>query len=285
MEDSSVPNKIEDLEYQRSIKITQFGKNGRREIDDIVLVEKPVDIFINSKPLANIISLPKNLKELAIGFTFSIGLINSVTDVDEILIDRSKFKVELSLKNKDLDPTTIDINSVNRVVETSCGISSPWRDYIKKALQDIDKNERKTDNIRIPVQTIHHTIVNMQKNTSLFKETGGCHGAGIFDLKGYKICVMEDIGRHNAIDKAIGYLLLHHKKSEDLILTTTGRLTGDCVLKAIRANIPIIASLSAAIESSIRLAYIYGITLIGFVRGTRMNVYTNPNRIQYNSEK
>ena len=120
----------------------------------------------------------------------------------------------------------------------------------------------------------------MQRETHLYKETGGCHGAAIFDSNGKILSVKEDIGRHNAIDKVIGDLLLLGKKFNDKILISTGRLTGDSVLKAIRAKIPIVASLSAAIESGIRLAFAYGITLIGFVRGARLNIYTHPERIK-----
>ncbi len=99
-------------------------------------------------------------------------------------------------------------------------------------------------------------------------------------MVGNLIIVKEDIGRHNAIDKVIGYLLLKGESFDNKILTSTGRLTGDSVLKAVRAQIPIVASLSAAIESGIRLAFSYGITLVGFVRGGTMNIYTHPKRIK-----
>ena len=101
----------------------------------------------------------------------------------------------------------------------------------------------------------------------------------IFDLDGNLISIKEDIGRHNAIDKVIGELLINDELFSDKILTTTGRLTGDSILKAARANIPIIASLSAAVESGIRIAFAYGITLIGFVRGNSMNIYSRADRI------
>jgi len=129
-------------------------------------------------------------------------------------------------------------------------------------------------------ELIFSSMIEMQKNTILFRETGGCHGAAIFDLNGTLITVKEDIGRHNAIDKVIGALLLKKEPFNNKILTSTGRLTGDSVLKAVRAQIPIVASLSAAIESGIRLADSYGITLIGFVRGKKMNIYTHPKRIR-----
>lgn len=120
---------------------------------------------------------------------------------------------------------------------------------------------------------------NFQKESKLFKETGGCHGAAIYTLDGKLIDLKEDIGRHNAIDKVIGTMILKNQEIHDKILATSGRLTGDSVLKAVRAEIPIVSSLSAAIESGIRLAFAYDITLIGFVRGARFNIYSHPERI------
>ncbi|MHA2121636.1 MAG: formate dehydrogenase accessory sulfurtransferase FdhD, partial [Promethearchaeota archaeon] len=110
--------------------------------------------------------------------------------------------------------------------------------------------------------------------------TGGCHGAAIFNQNGDLLSVKEDTGRHNAIDKVIGEMLLKNNRFENVFLISTGRLTSDSVLKAIRAKIPIVASFSAAIESGIKLAYAYGLTLIGFARGSRMNIYTHPERIE-----
>ena len=120
----------------------------------------------------------------------------------------------------------------------------------------------------------------MQLETPLYRETGGCHGAAIFDIEGNLLCAKEDIGRHNAIDKVIGEMILNNHSFKNVFLISTGRLTSDSVLKAIRAKIPIIASISAPIESGIKLAFAYGITLIGFARGKRMNIYTHPERIE-----
>jgi FdhD protein len=133
--------------------------------------------------------------------------------------------------------------------------------------------------MEIKAAIVSKSIIKMQKETELFRATGGCHGAAIFNKKGELLALKEDIGRHNAIDKIIGELLLKGEKFNDKFLTTTGRLTGDSVLKAIRAHIPIVASISAAINSGIRLAEDYGTTLIGFVRGAKMNIYTHPERI------
>ena len=142
------------------------------------------------------------------------------------------------------------------------------------------EEELKTkSNIRVKASMILSAIKKMQTSTPLYRETGGCHGAAIFDINGKLLSVKEDIGRHNAIDKVIGEILLKELNFDNVFLTSTGRLTGDSVLKALRARIPIVASFSAAIESGIRLAFVYGITLIGFARGARMNIYTHPQRI------
>jgi len=252
----------------------------KEEMQDIVLIEKPVDITVNSISLVNIICLPKDLKELAIGFLFSIGIINSIKDIKQINVDDVEYRISIDLNEAvEFNVESLDLSPTSRVVDTTCGIPSPWRKQIKKSLNNTEKSLSAESDIKIPSDLIFNSIKRMQIETPLYRETGGCHGAAIFNFNGELIGINEDIGRHNAIDKVIGEMLLKNQLFEDKFLTSTGRLTGDCVLKAVRAGIPIVASLSAAIESGIRLAFAYGITLIGFVRGSRMNIYTNPNRI------
>jgi len=266
--------------YQRKVNITKIHKGVKREEIDLVLIESPIDIIVNSEPLVNIICLNKDLKELTAGFLFSIGIINTIEDLSKIKIDQIEGKVYVELE-KSLDLSKIlEMNPVSRVIDTTCGIPSPWRNLIKDKLEEAKNSDDSKESITIDSDVIFSALSKMQKETPLFKETGGCHGAAIFDLEGNLVVASEDIGRHNAIDKVIGALLLKKEPFNNKILTSTGRLTGDSVLKAVRAQIPIVASLSAAIESGIRLAFSYGITLIGFARGKRMNIYTNPNRIK-----
>jgi len=269
--------------FKRKIKIFKIKKDKQEELEDIVLYETPIDLYVNSKPLVNIICLAKDLKELSIGFLFSIGIIDSIKDIKEINVNELENSIYVNLReNSKFDIEKLDINPVSRVVDTTCGISSPWRDVIKESLDKANVKEaiHAKDNIKINASTIFSAIKEMQTKTPLYRETGGCHGAAIFDINGNLLSVKEDIGRHNAIDKVIGEMLVKEHNFENVFLTSTGRLTGDSVLKTIKAKIPIVASLSAAIESGIRLAFAYGITLIGFVRGSRMNIYTHPDRIE-----
>jgi len=268
--------------FKRKVNITRIKKGKKEDLQDTVLIEAPIDIFINSEPIANIICLRKDLKELAFGFLFSIGIINSTDDVKEIKISELDNSISIRLQNSiNLNLNDFNMNPVSRVVDTTCGIPSPWREVIKKSLDNANTKEllKSKDSERINSKIIFSAIKKMQISTPLYRETGGCHGAAIFDFDGNLISVKEDIGRHNAIDKVIGELLLKKHSFKNVFLTSTGRLTADSVLKAIRAKIPIVVSFSAAIESGIRLAFAYGITLIGFARGRRMNIYTRPERV------
>lgn len=267
--------------YKRKVNITRVKKNQKSEEFDVVLIESAIDIIVNSKSIVNIVCLPDNLKELATGFVYSIGIINSIDDIKNIKIDELEGRIFIDLRDYlDVNLDILNLSSVNRVIDTTCGIPSPWRETIKNLIKESkESNLREKDN-KISSNIIFSSIIEMQKQTPLFRETGGCHGAAIFDLNGTILSVKEDIGRHNAIDKVIGDLIIRKENLKDKLLTTTGRLTGDSVLKAVRARIPILASLSAAVESGIRLAFAYGITLIGFVRGNKMNIYTHPSRIE-----
>ncbi|MFW9952585.1 MAG: formate dehydrogenase accessory sulfurtransferase FdhD [Candidatus Thorarchaeota archaeon] len=266
--------------YKKSFSITRIKKDKKFKDTDEVLVEKPIDIIINSNPLVNIVCLPKDLKELALGFIYSIGLIDSINDIKDIIISELEEKIDINLIESKINLLkNLELNPVSRIIDTSCGIPSPWRSIIKEALITSKEVSPFESMIKMKAGIVSSSIIKMQKKTELFRVTGGCHGAAIFTKEGTLLALKEDIGRHNAIDKVIGELLMKNDSFNDKILTTTGRLTGDSVLKAIRANFPIIASLSAAIDSGINLAEDYGITLIGFVRGGKMNIYTHPERI------
>jgi len=268
------------LTFKRKVNITKIKKEQKVDEIDIVLIESAINLIVNSKSIVNIICLPRDLKELAVGFLFSIGIINSYREIKELSINELEGKIIVDLfDNKVFNSDEFEKNVFNRVIDTTCGVPSPWRDLIKSKIKEAKDSKISIIENKVDSKIIFSSIVKMQKNTLLFRETGGCHGAAIFDLDGNLISIKEDIGRHNAIDKVIGELLINGELFSDKILTTTGRLTGDSVLKAARARMLIVASLSTAVESGIRIAFAYGITLIGFVRGNSMNIYTHADRI------
>ena len=132
--------------YKRPVEITRIKKSNEEKLKDTVLIETPVDIIVDSEPLVNIISLPKDFKELAVGFLFSIGIINSKSDIQEINVDEVKYDINIKLaKSADFKPEKLQINPISRVIDTTCGISSPWRDIIKSKLE-ISKDKMKSRN-------------------------------------------------------------------------------------------------------------------------------------------
>ena len=123
--------------FKRKINITRIKKQEKENLQDIVLIEQSVDIFLNSEPFVNIICLPKDLQELAYGFLFSIGIINSIDDIKEINVSELKNKISIEFQDTiNLKIEDIKLNNVSRVIDTSCGISSPWRKLIKSRIDD-----------------------------------------------------------------------------------------------------------------------------------------------------
>jgi len=263
--------------YKRPYKIKKLKKGQFHNVEDTILIEKPITIKINKNPIVKIICLPKDLRELAVGFLFTMGFIDSINEIKKIETNTIENEVSISIDDAKVSKIeNLEISKYISDINTSCGIPSIWRELI---LNSIEHSKEEHDEIKIPHEIIFKSIVKMQKETILFKETGGCHGAALFNLQGNLLDIFEDIGRHNAIDKVIGSALMKNIELKDTILCSTGRLTGDSVLKAVRSKIPILASTSAPVESGIRIAFSYNLTLIGFVRGNKMNIYSHSERI------
>jgi FdhD protein len=122
-------------------------------------------------------------------------------------------------------------------------------------------------------------IATLLAQPRLYRETGGLHAAAIFHTDGRLVAIREDIGRHNAVDKAIGYALLRGIVLDDKLLLTTGRASHEMVTKAVRAGVPVLASVSSPTSLAVQLAQRLNVTLIGYLRGQRMNVYTHRERV------
>ena len=159
----------------------------------------------------------------------------------------------------------------SRVILSACGSSKPYRPS--------GKLPKITSNIRVKAEIILKSVRNLNFIAETFRKTGGVHAAAIYGKDGNLLAFAEDVGRHNAVDKAIGISSINKVDFSQCLLTLSGRITGDIVLKAARVGIPIVASLAAAVDSGITTAKAANLTLVGFVRGRRMNVYSTPRRI------
>jgi FdhD protein len=239
---------------------------------DYVAEEKPLHIFLNKTHYATIFCSPSNLKELAVGHLLSEGIVKSIEEIEETSLKEEEGVCRVKMRRDvDLEKRPKLLNTFSRVILSACGSPSPYQ-YSRK-LPKIKSN------LKVKAEVILNSVNRLNSIAETFRKTGGVHVAALYKSDGNLAAFAEDVGRHNAVDKTIGMEALNKTDFSECFLALSGRLTGDMVLKAARVGIPIIASLAAAIDSGITVAKDVDLTLIGFVRGRRMNIYTFPERI------
>jgi formate dehydrogenase accessory protein FdhD len=210
------------------------------------------------------------LKELAVGHLLSAGIVKSIGEIEDVKLKEGacyvKLKADVNLKNR----LKLSGNSP-RVILSACGSSEPY--------QYSGKLPKVKTGFRVRADVILNCVNRLNFVAETYRKTGGVHAAAVYEGDGTLVAFAEDVGRHNAVDKAIGLATSNKTDFSTCFLALSGRLTGDMVLKAARVGLPIIASLAAAVDSGILVAEETNLTLVGFVRGKKMNVYSFPERI------
>ena len=252
------------------IKIDAAAKKAEK-VTDYVAEEKPLHIFINKTQYATIFCSPKELKELAVGHLLSEGIIKTVEEIDEIILEKEGI-CHVNLKSTvNLKSRLKLVKHFSRIILSACG--GPYQYQASKKLRKIESK------LTVKAETIQNCVSNLNRIAETFRKTGGVHAAAIYKGDGALVAFAEDVGRHNAVDKVIGKCALGKTVFNECFLALSGRLTGDIVFKAAKVGLPIVASIAAALDSGIAIAKDANLTLIGFVRGKRMNVYAFPERI------
>jgi FdhD protein len=260
---------MEKMEIER-FPILRFTEQGRNETEDIVTKETPVTIILNDRELVTLLCSPANLEYLAIGFLFSEGLLKSKDEIKNIIADERRGVVRVETeKNKEFTGELL----FKPLIASSGGRGASF--YSASDIQDKAKVESQ---IAVAPDEVFALVNEFQHRSRVFKATGGVHSAALCDTEGILV-FSEDIGRHNAIDKVFGECILTDIPTDDCMIITSGRVSSDILLKVAKRKIPILISKSAPTDLGVRLADDLGITLIGFVRGKRMNVYTNRWRV------
>lgn len=252
------------------------------EEGDTLAAEEPLEIYVRSnedaspKLIATTMRTPGHDDELGIGFLFSEGLIRKYPQITgtELPAPNSVFinvdhKIFLKIRNAE---------SLNRYsfINSSCGICgrTSIEDLREKGFKPVISDTKITPTVLLDLPT------RMRSAQKIFHHTGGLHAAGLFDTKGESVGVREDVGRHNAVDKILGDAWLRELLPlSSHVLMVSGRLSYEIVQKALSARIPILAAVSAPSHLAVKVAHEFGITLIGFMRDDRFNVYTYPERV------
>ena len=245
---------------------------------DLVAEETPLHIFLNQIHYVAILCSPNQLKELAIGHLLSEGVLKSTDEIRETRLEEDG-KCLVRLKPGIDAEKRISISQpFARLIVSACGSLDYWP--LSKLIDKMTLVKLNLD-LAVEAKVISESVEQLNKLAERFRRTGGVHIAALYSTSGELVALSEDVGRHNAVDKVIGAGTAKKLDFENLFLALSGRLTGDIVLKAARMRLPTVASMAAAINSGVEAAQLTGMTLIGFVRGKRMNIYTYPERIAY----
>ncbi|NLE77655.1 MAG: formate dehydrogenase accessory sulfurtransferase FdhD [Chloroflexi bacterium] len=257
------------------------------EVAGSVVGEEPLEVVLNDQVVAILMRTPGYEKELAVGFALGEGLITSFADVMLVqhcgqtafnpaaasdALDLSRNRVSISLRGA--LPANDPRRSVTRLVRAGCG-------RVDASELAIDLPALPRNGPTVPAAALGGLSQQMLAGQDAYRQSGGVHAAAVFAADGRLITLMEDVGRHNAVDKATGHCLLRGIPLHDKVLVSTGRASYDMVAKAVRLGIPVAASRSSPTSLAVELAEPLGCTLIGYLRGDRYQVYTHPWRIAF----
>ena len=253
------------------VRITRVNSGKKEEMEDVVVAETPLTIILNGEKVITLLCTPRDQECLALGFLLSEGFIRERKEIGGI-DSRRKGEISITTKTKRTLPSGF---SQAKVLTSGCA-----KGVIFSKLEDLDPAKDLLIDLRVApsapeVQALMHEF---EKKSVLFRKTGGVHAAALASRE--KILVyFEDIGRHNAVDKVLGKCFLEETACQDKILLLSGRISSDILAKASNSGLSIIVSRSAPTGLAVRNAEKLGITLVGFARGSKMNIYSFPMRI------
>ena len=261
----------EALRAVRPLRLSTSGAPPERESAQVV-AEDVLVIDIKDVGCYSVLCTPGDSRALAVGFAFAEGIISSLADISILQhCDDDPGVIRMHLA----DPTRAEAPQRNLIVTSSCGMCG--NPSATKAL--LSGGRTVGESLRVPPALLLDVIEQMRMHQQLFSQTGGSHAAALFSAEGEIIAFSEDIGRHNALDKAIGKCLLAGTPIVGCGVALSGRVSYELVAKSARAGVELIAAVSAPSSLAIETAQSCHITLCGFVREDRATVYTHPQRI------
>lgn len=266
-------------ERRRVLRISLPGSSGHRA--DLLAVEEPLEVRIGGTPLTVTMRTPGDDIDLAAGFLFGEGLLNPPVDLRQIrMCDENVADVTLAPHPlaPDVQRATDARRSQRNFLTTSaCGVCG--KESIE-AIRVTSRYDIAADQMQVSPEVLASLPDRLRDAQRVFASTGGLHAAGLFTPDGTLLVLREDVGRHNAVDKVVGWALRAGRLPlTGHILLVSGRASFELVQKAYMAGIPVLAAVSAPSSLAVGLAEEAGLTLVGFLRGSSMNAYTHTGRL------
>jgi FdhD protein len=251
---------------QKEIQYERYEFKKWEHFDAETIVEMPVSLTVNGEVWLSFMCTPVNLEALAVGFLFNEGMIESMDEVEDVRVCEHGDNVDVWLSHAAEQPA-----SWRRTSGCTGGVTAV--DLLAKPNVSFDGNR-----LEVQPEAIGRLVEMLFESQSLYRETGGVHTSALSDGENL-ILSAEDIGRHNTLDKIAGLCLMKNIFPEKRVLITTGRISSEMLQKAARMQTPILISRTSPSSLSIEMAERYGITLIGYARKHRFNVYSNSQRV------
>jgi len=256
---------------QESIHYDRYEFKKWEAVDAATIVETPVALTVNGEVWLTFMCTPVNLEALAVGFLYNEGVITALQDVEDVRVCEHGDNVDVWLNRSVQQPT-----SWRRTSGCTGGVTAV--DLL--ARPDVSL---KGSGPRVPPEKVIDLVEQLIGAQSLYRETGGVHTSALCDTESVLV-LAEDIGRHNTLDKIAGLCLMQNFWPETRVLITTGRISSEMLQKAARLEASILISRTSPSSLSIEMAKLYGITLVGYARRHRFNVYTNPFRLSVSTD-
>lgn len=266
----------------REVRLVRVAPEGHSTLQDMVAIEEPMEVRVNGASFAVIMRTPGADRDLAAGFLLAEDVVRTS---DEIGIIEYCEEAEADARGNTLAVTVVGgavARFAARLAErrqvamtASCGLCG------RRTIASLRSRVASTDGRwQVPADVIRTLPHALRQAQSAFQATGGLHAAGLFSLDGVLMAIAEDVGRHNAVDKIVGrHLLADALPLDRSMLVVSGRTSFDLVQKALVAGIPLVAAVSAPSSLAVDLAHESHVTLCGFVRGDRFNIYAHPERV------
>jgi FdhD protein len=257
--------------------VDQWENGAVSHAQDYLAVEEPLEIRIGDRPISVTMRTPGHDLELTAGFLFTEGIISGRAELSEIEAATANAVTAQIANGADLQ---LDLQR-NFFAASSCGICG------KATIESVRVRGIKPVNsdFQIDPEVLCSLPQRLRESQAVFGRTGGLHAAAVFNAGGEMLVLREDIGRHNAVDKVVGWALLNDRiPLQDSVLMVSGRGGFEIAQKSLAAGIPVLASVSAPSSLAVQIAREFGMTMVGFLRGRRFVVYSAPSRVTRTGE-
>lgn len=269
------------------VRIHKWASGRWSELPDAVVTEEPLQLMLNGEPLSVLMRTPGQDVELALGLLYSEGIIRSKDDVRVVRMSAESAEPGIGVL---VDASLVESNQVD-VQLTAAPRRKPERSMLASSacgvcgavmIEDLKRDLAKLPgDLTVDPALLPRLAERLRSGQSVFDRTGGLHAASLFTATGALICLREDVGRHNAVDKVVGRLFLDGRlPATGTLLAVSGRAGYEIVQKSINAGIPLLAAVGAPSSLAVALATEFNQTLVGFLRAERYNVYSSAERLK-----